>query len=430
LRLGILLASAASLQLAAGLAIQLAVLRIVGPGLETDAYIAAQTAPMVLFAVLAASLQNVWQPRLSVAHDQAEAWRIEQRAAQGQGLLLFGVATLVLAATVPAWSRLLFPAFSARQLELLAAMTPPLLAAALFNCLCLLQAAALRARERFLLAEAVGLGATLLALGLVVVLVPRQGIASVAWITLGRFVVVYGVLLGFTGWSRPSVVSGWRDAGAWRQLRPIVGSSSLHKAGPLVDRYWSSQSAPGGMTLFGLAQMGVVAVTTIIERALAMPVNARMGRLHAEGRHRAMRDALRRALLLIGVAVLVLFAVLLALRPGWDSLTATALKLEPPASQALWWYSVLLLGHVLSGAAGTVCVAVFYALGDARTPSIIISIGFLIGVAMKSLGFISFDLSGLAIATSAYQVLNLAALLLAVERRFRQLLAEPPSSGP
>lgn len=423
MRLGFFLASTASLQLAASLAIQLAVLRIVGPGVETDAYVAAQTVPMVLFAVLAASLQNVWQPRLSVAHAEPASWRLEQRAAHGQGLLLFGLATVALAATLPWWPRLLFPTFSAQQFDLFTAMTPPLLGASLFNCLCLLQAAALRARERYLLAEGIGLAATVVALGMVLIMVPRHGIVSVAWITLARYVVVYAVLLVYAAWPWPSLVRGWRDRDAWRQLRPIVGSSSLHKAGPLVDRFWSSQSAAGGMTLFSLAQMAIVAVTTIIERALAMPVNSRMGRLHAEGRHDAMREAFRRTMLRIGIAVGALLVILIVLRPAWDALTGLALRLEPAASQALWWYTVLLLGHVLSGAAGTVCVAAFYAMGDARTPSVIISLGFLVGVALKSAGYIGFDLTGLAVATSVYQLLNLVVLTVALERRFGRLLS-------
>jgi peptidoglycan biosynthesis protein MviN/MurJ (putative lipid II flippase) len=425
LTLGVL----AALQLAASFAVHLAVLRYAGAGGKTDAYIASQAVPLVMSAILAASLLNVWQPRLSVAHADATRWREVQSSACGQAFILFGIATLVLAGTVGWWQRWLFPTFGEGQRSLLGGMTLPLLLVASLNGVAMLQTASLRARERYFLAESLSLGATLLALAAVTVLLPRYGIAWVPWILALRSFVLVAALFIVAGRAAPSLRQGLRDTKAWTQLRPVVGASSLHKVSPLVDRFWSSQAPAGGLTLYGLAQMAVLAGGTVLERALSMPASSRMGRLHAAAEHRTMRRAYRATLLHVTAAVVLLALVLVLLLPVWTSLVVPVLKLNVPDARSLWLFLLLLLPTVFAGPAGSACVAVFYAMGEMKAPSRIISIGFFVALVFKSVGFLAWGLQGLAVATSVCQLLLVGGLVFALERRFRRLQI-PPAPEP
>ena len=94
-------------------------------------------------------------------------------------------------------------------------------------------------------------------------------------------------------------------------------------------------------------------------------------------------------------------------------------------------FLVLLLGFVLVAAAGTAVVAVFYAMGDTRTPALIGSAGFVLGLAAKAAGFLAAGLPGLAAATSLYYLLNLGALVYFAWRRLERLGAVPaPYAAP
>jgi putative peptidoglycan lipid II flippase len=410
----------AGLQLAVSLAVQVAVLRLIGAGRETDAYVAAQAVPMVVFAIVSASLNNLWQARFAVLHDDSRALLEAQRRAQGHVLFVFGSIVAALAATSAVWPKWLFPGFTSGQQAQVLAMTMPLLGAAWVQCHVALVVAALRARERFLQPEVVGLAGTAAALFFVVLLVPRLGIEAAAWITLARALAVYGVLFLSAGRPTPDLSSVWRERDSWRQLWPLISSSALYKTGPLIDRFWSSQASSGGMTLFGLAQAGIVAAATVIERALCMPANSRMGRTAALGDYGCLRRDYRRAIKQVSIAVALIGLVLVLLRPLWDGAAATALNISTADAQRLWWFVVLLLGHLHVAASGTVCVAVFYGLADTKTPSVILVAGFLVGIVAKSVGFVAFDLVGLAVATSAYHSLNLGLLMIAVERRLQR----------
>jgi putative peptidoglycan lipid II flippase len=429
LNLKLSIGTLAALQLAASLAVQVAVLRLVGAGRETDAYVAAQTVPMVVFAIVSASLNNLWQARFAVLHEDTHALLSAQRQAQGQVVVVFGSLFAVLAVTSAAWLQWLFPGFTAEQRAQALAMTLPLLGASWLQCHVALIVAALRARERFLAPELVGLAGTAAALLLIVLLVPRLGIEAASWITLARAFAVYGVLFLNAGRPTPYLPGVWRERDSWRQLWPLISSSALYKAGPLVDRFWSSQASAGGMTLFGLAQAGIVAAATVLERALCMPVNSRMGRAVALGDYVGVRRDYRSAIKHVSIAVAMVGLVLVLLRPLWDGAAATVLKVNTDDAQRLWWFMVLLLGHLHVAASGTVCVAVFYAMADTKTPSAILIAGFLVGVAAKSIGFVFFGLVGLAAATSIYHALNMTLLIVAVERRLLRETRRTASHG-
>ena len=112
MRLGLSLGVLTGLQLAAAFASQLVVLRVVGAGALTDAFVIAQTLPLLVVAIFASPMQMVWMPRLSL-QTEPHQWQTEQRLAQGQMLWLSSGATVPLALTAMWWLPWLFPGLPA-----------------------------------------------------------------------------------------------------------------------------------------------------------------------------------------------------------------------------------------------------------------------------------------------------------------------------
>lgn len=152
------------LQLLATLFTQLFVIRVVGLGPDTDAYIAAQTVPAVIVAIITTALQSVWLPRLAVITDDLVAWRKEQSIAQGQAGLLGGGLLLFVGVSLPFWLPLIFPGFDGLQKEAAMFYCVVLLVAAAINTQSAILTVALRASNRFMAAEVIALLGTMLSL--------------------------------------------------------------------------------------------------------------------------------------------------------------------------------------------------------------------------------------------------------------------------
>lgn len=415
----------ASLQLLAQIGLQLLVLAALGLGGDSDAFVAAQAVPAVLTSILAVSLQNVWQARLATAEQASGAWRAAHRMAHAQALIAMSLACAVLWAFAAAWVPLLYAGFEPGTRALVLHMTPPLLLACVFNGAIAVLTTAQRGRDRLISAEVAGLLGTLACIAAVWPAVQTWGVAAAAYVLLARAALVWLALQLQVGLASPSWQEGWRDRPGWLQLRPLLAGSALYKASPLVDRYWGAMASTGSLTLFSLAQTGMAALTAVLERSICMPVAPQISRCIAQGDAAAARRLYRRAVGAVAAASVAAAVVLLVMQPWWAPSLAVLLKLPAARADELWLLCVLLLGYMFVGAAGTAVVAVFYALGDTHTPARIGVVGFFIGVVAKSLAFLGFGLTGLALATSLYYLANLAALVLSVERRIGTLVAHP-----
>lgn len=412
---GIGLGFIALLQLIVGLLIQLSVLRAIGAGSDTDAFVAAQALPLVLFAILSVSMQSVWQPRLALESKVVENWLHAQSEALGQAFILVGGIILFAGITSGLWIPLLYPGLDISQASLVSHMTLPLLLAAALNCQSAILTVALRAVDQFATAEVVNLIASAVALAAIILLVPHEGVRAAAWILCARAVVVFGTLYLYAGRPRVDPRLGLASHAIWQQLRPLLVGSSFYKTAPLVDRYWGSQAEAGGLTTFSLAQTGMGAAATVLERSICMPLIPQLARLVDSKDMVSLRRTYRNCVFRVHLATGCALLGLLVLLPVWNQLLAILLKLEPTLANQLWWLCIFLLGYMHVAASGGVVVAAFYAFGNTRTPVKVGIIGFVIGIILKSIGFIFLGLPGLALATSIYYIGNMSAMCYLLE---------------
>lgn len=417
MRLKLSLGMLAALQLLSSLLVQLTVLRIVGVGQLTDAFVAAQALPLVLFSILSVSLHSVWQPRLSILLNKYEKWREAQGIAQGQAFILFMLTAIPVGLFSDIWIPILYPGFNEQQEHLISLMTIPLLAAAGFNCHSTLFLTALRADDKFIRGEIVALIGTLISLALVYVAVSSWGVRAAAWIIFGRAVGVFFILYLIA--QRPKFLfnQAWKGGEAWRGIKPLLAGSSLYKTSPLIDRYWSSQAGQGGVTVLNLAQTAMGAFATVIERAICVPVAPRLGRLVEQNDYPGLRKEYRTCVLYITIITTIMAMALIAINPAWDVLLMLVLKVSSKSASDMWIICLALLGYFHVAASGTIVVSAFYAMNDTRTPVRVGVVGFVFGVIIKSLGFLMYGLKGLAIATSIYYLCNMMAMCILLEKK-------------
>jgi peptidoglycan biosynthesis protein MviN/MurJ (putative lipid II flippase) len=84
--------------------------------------------------------------------------------------------------------------------------------------------------------------------------------------------------------------------------------------------------------------------------------------------------------------------------------------------QTLWWTMVALAGVLVGGAVGQVTAGAFYAAGDTKTPTKFFVLTYTVYVPIKIFVFRRYGLTGLAVASSVYFMLNLVLQLIALER--------------
>jgi peptidoglycan biosynthesis protein MviN/MurJ (putative lipid II flippase) len=403
-------------QLALQLGFQLLVLRLVGVGETTDAFLAAQGVPAVLLAVLMVSLQSVWQPRLAVLHKERSSWIDAQRIAHGQALIVLWVPAVLLWVTRPAWLPALLPGFSAEQLLLASDLSLPLFFSGAVNGHVAVLTTALRARDEFLFPELVVLTSHVFACVMIYALVPEFGVIAAAWVLALRAVLTAGVLFFRAG---GPVAAPLRAVGApviWGQMWPLTTGSSIYKTGPLVDRFWSSQAGPGAITALSLSQNSIGALATVAERAICTPVAPRFARLVASAEFVELRALYRRTVGRVAITVSLCLMMIVVSRPLWPVVLEFIIGVSAGLATQIWTLCILLAGYLFVAVAGTTMVAVFYAMGDTKTPVLIGVGGFLLGVLLKSVAFLEFGINGLVAATSAYYLINMVGFVFFLEK--------------
>lgn len=421
MRLNISLGGIAVVQIMAAFALQIVVIRFVGDPVKTDAWVAAQTIPLVLFSFFSVAFQGTWQTAFAQAAGDVRLWSQLQRQAQGQLLLVVGLALGAIGLAAPLWVPLLFPGFSDEQASITADIARILLFGTLLNSQAALLLTALRSRDRFISGELAMLAGALLGLLITIIALPTYGILGAAWANTTRLLLTVAVLFVLAGRPVPSLTAGLRAREHWPPLQMLLGGGVFYKITPLVDRYFGSLALVGGLTLFNLSQNALQALSLVIDRAFVTPSGPALARLIKARDWQASR-ALYRKTLARSVAPFVISAAgLLALYPFWILLIRLVLKIELQDHES-WSVTAALLGFLYPASAGAIVFAGFYALDDARTPTRISIVGSLASIALKAGFFWAGGLLGLALAISLHYLGNFAVMHWILDRRLSALL--------
>lgn len=421
---GAIIATITTFQLLAQILIQLIVVKTVGVGAETDAYIAAQAVPVVVGAVVISALQSVWLPRLSVLSERSIEMRRQIGLGQAQALILSCGLALSFGLTMSLWLPEFFPGFAASQSAAATKYSVLFLATFVFTTQSSLLVIALRAQDRFLIGEIVSLAGTISSLILIWIFLPIWGLQAAAWLALLRALTVYLFQLHLASWPRFQTALALKDRDSWRAMRPLLFGASIYKASPIVDRYWGSLAPSGAITLLSLAQTVIVSIATVLERSSVVPLAPTMSRLIASGDYRQATYLYRRFTIFVAVVTFAVIGVLFGGAQILQLVLSHVLSLESDTASKLLMLIVALGGYLFASVAGAAQAHVLYSMGDTKTPVYVGVSGFAIGFVFKWLLFSYYGVLGIAIATSCYFLLNIAMFMLCIEIKMRRLEAK------
>jgi putative peptidoglycan lipid II flippase len=407
----------------AGLAICNALLAVLTPwyvvthlgvGFETDAFFASGTLPQLIFLVASLTLTQVLVPLLATQDEKTfrrDAWGFFLCLTAVVGLL-----AIFLGVTAGYWVALLFPGFSDQAKQLTVSLTRIQLLAMIGNASVAVLWSVYYAREKFVWAELSSVLANVLSFIFLIWALPYYGVASAAWAAVLNLVMKIALLMPFLGrWQWPQWNS-YAMKEAWRRIKPFLLGQTYSKTDPLIDRFLTSMTTAGHLSLLYIGQQIYSSAIIVISKSITAPTVPRMAIAAKASDWRAFRRIYRERLLWMGILsilaaiVLIIFGESLLNRLiGHEGVTSDSVRM-------LWWIMLALIGLLIGGAAGQVTTVAFYAMGDTRTPTMLFIGTFTVYLPIKCLVFLRYGLLGLAITTSVHLVINFLLQLVILEK--------------
>jgi len=404
MRLAILLGSLAGGNILVGFIYQWYTVTTVGPGAQTDALYAGMVVPQLVLSVVTGSLTNVLVPLLSnQTEDQFyhNAWSFFQ----GVGLL-FGVIACVLFVAADIWVPWTVPGFDDNTTSLTLCLVRIQLVGMVFNALIMVQWSVNYARQRFIWVELSSIIANAIGFGFLIWGLARFGIVAAAWVMILRsFVQVLFLIRSLGPYKKPD----WRSnifKEAWRRLKPLLLGTTYFRTDQLVDRFLASMAPAGGLTLLHMAQQLYGSGNAILNKSIVTPMVPTLSNKAHTGDWQNFRHIYLKRLFAMAVATGLGFLIILIFGQSLLTLLFGHKRFDTQNVATLWWLLIALGGLWVGGGMGTITSSTFYAKGDTRTPTRLGIWTYTIYLPLKVASFILFKLTGLAISTSLFYMVN------------------------
>ncbi len=407
-RTGIILGGLAAFNLAISIFVQWKVFVTLGPGLETDAYYAAQALPTVLITIFGMAVARVLVPLLIEVADSEKASSIWLTLLLSSAI--FGALAFLLYSFSPFLISTLFPGFSEEERALPIKLLKVLSFSLLFGGTTSVLASCHQADHRFISTEFRSAFSALCLLAGVLWGLPLYGISAIAWAIVARYSLQ--TLLLFIGlpWPTAKKIPKSLIRKLWRRLKPLLLGSSIYKTGPIVDRYLASLAPTGSIAILTFAQQLYSIGLAIVDKALGSPFVAKAATLIKQKKFIALRRKYKQywfysiaASILLWIGFIAVGHLVLDLIVGYG-------VVKPADLDMLWNVMAVLGGFLTAGVAGQLSAAGLYAFGETAMVSRIAILSFFTSVAAKIAGFYYLGIYGIAVGIVCYQLLNAIAL--------------------
>ena len=369
-------------------------------GIETDAFFASGALPQLIFLVASFSITQVLVPLLATEDEKnfrRDAWGFFL-AVSG----FFCLTSAILFLTAPYWVSLIVPGFSEQARQLTITLSRIQLLSMIGNAAVVVLWSLYYARQKYLWTELSSVLANAVSLLFLFWTLSRYGIVAAAWATvlnLGLKVVMLMPALGRWEWPQ---WNSYAMKEAWRRIKPFLLGQTYAKSDPLIDRFLTSLTTAGNLSLLYIGQQLYSSINLITTKAISTPSVPRLALAAKFGEWSNFRRIYRQRLFwMLGTTIAAavgLFATgepLLRLMIGHGGITAQNVH-------TLWWIMVALSGVLIGGAAGQVISGAFYAIGDTRTPTMLFIVTFTVYIPIKILVFLRYGVIGLAVVTSVH----------------------------
>ena len=391
-----------AINIAGGVALQFSGILVLGAGVATDAYFAAQAVPMLLGAILAGALANNLTPMLAALAVPTRAALV--RVVMLQMTLPLAALLVLLSVTAPWWSSFLFFGLPREGQTLFVALFPVMCATLGVTVITSAGVAGRSAEGKFWQTEMAQCGATLVALALAVPVTKNYGMTGFTWLLLLRALAFF-FLVGAPYLRAETSPVAEHSRVLWYRMAQIMSGSIIFKLGPVLDRALASLAAPGVITSLGIGQQIANSVAGVTDKALSRPLLAAAGEHLAANKRKEviqlyfaqLRMARRAAIAVVG------FLLVLVVSYAASEGLANSLNLH-----AFGRADVIILVSLsaLPMAASQLSASLMYAIGNPRIISRLATISFLASSALKVIGFMLVGVYAIIAGVFLYQILN------------------------
>lgn len=412
-----LASAAATLAVASGLVLDVAIAAEHGAGPTTDAFFVAARIPLGLVAIIVVGANQALVPSLSaslVRRGEDATWRLVSillSVTLVGGLLLAALAAIVALPLV----RVTAPGLDQAQADLAASLARVMFLVVPLTAAAEILRSLLNARHSFVVPA--GVHAVLNVVAVALILASPSDIRIVAWAyvagSVAQLAVALGAALAKGLRLRPSLAA--RDpevaAAARHTVRPLVGAT-LNPIARVGEQLFVSFLPAGSITILNYGYRLISAIGgTVVFRSVIAVLLPRLARAAAEGRDQDVRSTT-----LLGVRIMLAISF---------PLTALVAVLGAPAADVFFRRGdfsaadAALLGLVLAAYSGSLIgsgvqralLAPFYGRHDTRTPLRNTAYGVAANLALVPLAIAPFGdrpeaVVGVALAYSTAQYVN------------------------
>src|SRR5438105_1207122 len=240
-----------------------------GVGIETDAFFASGALPQLIFLVASFSLSQVLVPLLATESEhnfRRDAWGFFLAIGA-----LFCLIAVILFVSASYWVSLIVPGFSIEAKRLAVTLSRIQLLSMIGNALVVVLWSIYYARQKFLWTELSSVCANAVSLLFLVWTLSHYGIVAAAWATvlnLGLKVMMLTPALGHWEWPQ---WNSYAMKEAWRRIKPFLLGQTYAKSDPLIDRFLTSLTTAGNLSLLYIGQQLYSSINLITTKAISTP---------------------------------------------------------------------------------------------------------------------------------------------------------------
>lgn len=392
----------------------------IGANVETDAFFASSALPQFIFLIVTSTLAHILIPLFATTGE--ENFLNDARISFLAVTVFFCLTAVILLISINVWIPFLVPGFSAAGKDLTIGLTKIQLISMVLNASIVTLWSFYQARQKFIWQELSSLLANVAALLLLVYALPRFGIRAAAWTMVFANSLKFILLLPILGGRRRLKWDTTIAAETWRRLKPFLPGQIYLRTDPLLDRYLTSMTQAGGLSLFYVGQQVYSTANQILYKSVASTLAPALAMEAKEGAWDNYRRAYRQRLLLMlamttlgGLLLLSVGLPALHLAIGHGGVTTENVR-------TLWLIMLSLAGAYIGGAASQVTSVAFYAMGDTKTPTVLSVTAYTVYIPLKVLVFLRYGLIGLAATMSIYFVVSFLIQFLVLEKAVRRHL--------
>ena len=375
-----------------------------GVGLESDALFAGLAIPQLILSVVSGSLMHVLIPLFS--NETEENFHRDIWGVMSLIVIFFGSVTLILMITSNIWVPLLFHGFSAEGKELTIDLTLIQLVGMLLSAINGVQWAAYHAKNKFVWVELTSLISGLVGLGLLVFCLPLYGIYAAAWISVFKLLFQTFLLAPimktpiFPDFSSPLIKI------SWARLKPLIIGTTYYKTDPIVDKILLSTASSGSLSLYYLAQQVYSAGLHVLNKSIVGPLVPVLSRQFKCKKIHDFSKNYYRKLIQVGIIATLSYFLVVFFGKTLLSIIFEYGNMKSIDVNRLLVMMILTGGVYVGGALGQVSSSAFYSRGDSKTPTRFGIWTYSIYLPTKVICFYAFNISGLAICTSIFFIVN------------------------